>query len=429
MRLKGDPVVWFIFFALCVVSLVEVFSATSMLSYGHGSYWSPFIRQATILGIGAILCIVVHNAHCSMFKYVSATWPIIVLVLLLTAFTGGEVNGAARWFAIGGLSFQPSEFAKGILITTVALALSRCREGSGVNQQAIKYVAFFTLPIALLIFKENISTAVFLCGVIYVMMFVAGTPTKQMLTLLGVGVGLVLIGIIALKSFPDRVDDPFYKTGVGAMFKRMPTAKERIFGESLVITPDPKDLVVTDKNMQVVHARIAASNNNHGLGLMPGNSVERDYLPQAYSDFIFAIIIEETGLWGSGIVLLLYLVLLFRIGVMARKCGHNFGAFLVMGLGILLVGQALLNMMVAIGLGPVTGQTLPLISRGGTSTLITCAYFGVIQSVAWSGPSAAAAVPASASAEIPADSPEEAETPETSEIPNDEISSDSSEDE
>lgn len=385
LRLKGDPVIWVIFFALCIISLVEVFSATSMLSYHSGSYLSPFIRQAAILGVGIIISISLHNVPCQLFKYISGAWPFIVLLLLITAFTGGEVNGAARWFQIGGLSFQPSEFAKGILIATVAMALSRSREGKNVNNQGIKYVLFFTLPIVLLIFKENISTAVFLFGVIYVMMFVASVPRKQMFMLTAVCVGLVLAGVAALKVFPSSQDDNFYKTPVGAMFKRVPTAQQRIFGKSLVITENPDSLEVTDKNMQVVHGLIAVSNNNHGLGRMPGNSVERDYLPQAYSDFIFAIIVEETGIWGTCIIVLLYLVLLFRIGVMANKCGQNFAAFLVMGLGILLVGQAFLNMLVALGVGPVTGQTLPLVSRGGTATLITCAYFGIIQSVAWSG--------------------------------------------
>lgn len=377
--------IWVIFFALCVISLIEVFSATSMLSYGSDNYWGPFVRQATILGAGVMICIALHHISCHVFKYVSAAWPIILLLLMLTAFTGGEVNGAARWFEIGGLSFQPSEFAKGILIATVALALSRSREGKNVNNQAIKYVMMFTLPIVALIFKDNISTAVFLFGVIYVMMYVASVPRKQMLILTAVCVGLVGLAVVSLKMFPERVDDPFYKSGIGSVFKRVPTAQQRIFGESLVITDDPDSLKITDKNMQVVHGMIAVANNNHGLGRMPGNSVERDYLPQAYSDFIFAIIVEETGIWGTFIVVMLYLVLLFRIGVMANKCGQNFAAFLVMGLGILLVGQAFLNMFVALGVGPVTGQTLPLISRGGTATLITCAYFGVIQSVAWSG--------------------------------------------
>lgn len=383
-RLKGDITIWFIFFALLIISLVEVFSAISMLSYGSGTFWAPFIRQAMFLSVGAIICVAVSYIPSTLFKFVSAGWPIIVLVLLITALSGGEVNGASRWLNIMGMSFQPSEFAKGILIATIALVLARCREGGGVNRFAIRYVAIFTLPVALLIFKDNISTGLFLCLVIYMMMFVAGVPAKQMA---GLTLGVMILGAVgytSLRAFPDQ-DDSFYKTSVGGMFKRVPTAKERVFGKSLVITADPDSLVVTDKNMQVVHARIAASNNNHGIGLMPGNSVERDYLPQAYSDFIFAIIIEETGLWGSGIVLLLYLVLLFRIGIIANKCGQNFSAFLVMGLGILLVGQALLNMAVATGLGPVTGQTLPLISRGGTSTLITCVYFGMIQSVAWSG--------------------------------------------
>ena len=385
IHLKGDSVIWVIIFALCAVSLVEVFSAMSMLSYSSGNVWIPFIRQAALLAGGIAVCILLHNIPCSWYRYISAAWPFIFILLCITAFTGGEVNGAARWFNIGGMTFQPSELAKGVLVATVALVLSRCREGNGVNKSALKYVVFFSLPIILLIFKENISTAVFMCGVIFVMMFVAGVPTRQMLGIIAVGAAFGIIGFICLKTLPRSVDDPFYKTSVGAIFKRVPTAQERIFGNSLVITADPDSLVLTDKNMQVVHANIAVANNNHGLGLMPGNSIERDYLPQAYSDFIYAIIAEETGVWGAGLVLLLYLILLYRIGIIANNCGQDFAAFLVMGLGVLLVGQALLNMSVAVGLGPVTGQTLPLISRGGTSTLITCAYFGIIQSVAWSG--------------------------------------------
>lgn len=385
IRLKGDPVIWGIIFALCAVSLVEVFSATSMLSYGSSSYWQPFIRQGALLAVGLGICIGMHYVPCHLYRYISAGWPFIVILLAIMAFTGGDVNGAARWAKIGELTFQPSELAKGILVATVALVLTQCREGNGVNKQAWKFVAFFSLPIILLIFKENISTAVFLCGVVFIMMFVAGVPTRQMLIISATGVAAVVIGVASLKAFPSRVDDPFYKTTVGSVFKRVPTAKERIFGNSLVMTENPDSLVLTDKNMQVVHARIAVANNNHGLGLMPGNSVERDYLPQAYSDFIYAIIAEETGIWGASIVLLLYLVLLYRIGIIANNCGRDFAAFLVMGLGVLLVGQALLNMFVAVGLGPVTGQTLPLISRGGTSTFITSAYFGILQSVAWSG--------------------------------------------
>ena len=247
IHLKGDSVIWVIIFALCAVSLVEVFSAMSMLSYSSGNVWIPFIRQAALLAGGIAVCILLHNIPCSWYRYISAAWPFIFILLCITAFTGGEVNGAARWFNIGGMTFQPSELAKGVLVATVALVLSRCREGNGVNKSALKYVVFFSLPIILLIFKENISTAVFLCGVIFVMMFVAGVPTRQMLGIIAVGAAFGIIGFICLKTLPRSVDDPFYKTSVGAIFKRVPTAQERIFGNSLVITADPDSLVLTDK--------------------------------------------------------------------------------------------------------------------------------------------------------------------------------------
>lgn len=385
LRLKGDLIVWVIFFALCLISLVEVFSATSMLAYGSGSYMQPFMRQAAFLGVGVLICVMVHNIPYGAFRFLTLMWPVILLLLILAIALGSKTNDASRWVGIGSFSFQPSEMAKGILVATIALVLSRCRDENGIRKDAMRNVAIFTLPIALLIFKENISTAVFLCGVIYVMMFVAGVPAKQM-TVLTLG-GLIFVGVAvaSLKVFPDKADAPFYQTTVGSYFRnRIPTAKERIFGKSLIITENPDSLVVNDKNMQVVHARIAVANNNHGIGRMPGNSVERDYLPQAYSDFIFAIIVEETGIWGGGIVVFLYLLLLARIGTIALKCRDRFAINLALGLGVLLVGQALLNMFVAVGIGPVTGQTLPLISRGGTSTLITCAYFGIILSISWS---------------------------------------------
>lgn len=381
-RLKGDTVVWSIFFALCFISLVEVFSATSMLVYRSGSFWAPFIRQGVFLAIGTVICIGTHFVQCRRLTFISALWPIIVGLLLLTILMGDETNGASRWL----FGFQPSEFAKGILVATIALILSRCREGNGVSRMALRYVLAFTLPVVALIGKENVSTAVLISGVVYLMMFVAGIPRGQMIKLTLICAVLGGLGLLGAKALPTDSEAPFYQSAPGSFLKhRGPTIHNRVFGKSLVITPNPDSLVVSDKNMQVVHARIAVANNNHGLGLMPGNSVERDYLPQAYSDFIYAIIAEETGIWGASIVLLLYLVLLYRCGIIANRCGQDFPAFFVMGLGVLLIGQALLNMIVAVGLGPVTGQTLPLISRGGTSTLITCAYIGMIQSVAWSG--------------------------------------------
>lgn len=358
----------------------------SSLAYNSGSYWDPFIKQAGFLCVGAFVCILTHNVPHQGFRFLVVLWFVVLLLLLAAIFSGHATNDANRWINFFGISFQPSELAKGALVGTIAHVLSHSREGKKMSRTAMRNVAFFTLPIVGLIFKENISTAVFLAGVVYVMMYVAGVPNDQMFKLTAAGLIALVLGVGALKIAPSNPDAPFYESVVGKYFRnRVPTAKERIFGKSLIITADPDSLVVTDRNMQVVHARIAVANNNHGIGRMPGNSVQRDYLPQAYSDFIYAIIVEETGIWGGGIVLILYLILLYRVGVTARKCGQNFAAYLVMGLGVLLVGQAMLNMCVAVGIGPVTGQTLPLISRGGTSTLITCFYFGMILSVSWNG--------------------------------------------
>ena len=174
----------------------------------------------------------------------------------------------------------------------------------------------------------------------------------------------------------------FFSTDVPGLH-RLETWKHRvethISGDENSRDDDPATYDI-DKGAQVAHANIAIASSN-GIGRMPGNSVQRDFLSQAFSDFIFAVIIEEMGLWGAAIVVFLYIILLFRAGRIASRCERNFPAFLIMGLTLLLVSQAILNMMVAVGLFPVTGQPLPLISRGGTSTLINCAYIGMILSV------------------------------------------------
>ena len=228
-----------------------------------------------------------------------------------------------------------------------------------------------------LIFPENLSTAVLLFGVVIVMMFIGRVSLKQLGTLLGVILLFAAIGATIMLRLPD---DPHSKVYDVPGFHRLSTWKSRFESHGgSTKTLDPKDFDI-DKDAQIAHAHIAIATSNV-VGKMPGNSVERDFLSQAFSDFIFAIIIEEMGLWGAALVVFLYIVLLFRTGRIASRCEHNFPAFLAMGLALLLVAQAVLNMLVAVGIFPVTGQPLPLISRGGTSTLINCVYIGMILSV------------------------------------------------
>ena len=202
-------------------------------------------------------------------------------------------------------------------------------------------------------------------------------PRKAMIKTYGILAGLFLFAAISISFLPKDPDAEIYKN---PLMHRVTTWRSRVSGDKkIVMTPDPKDFEVTDGNRQVVNARIAVA-RSHGTGVLPGRSVQRDYLSAAYSDFIYAIIAEELGLGGCILVVMLYLWLLFRCGRIASQTDRVFPAAVAMGFAIMLVGQALINMAVAVGLGPVTGQPLPLISKGGTATIITGAYIGIILS-------------------------------------------------
>ncbi|MBQ8227349.1 MAG: FtsW/RodA/SpoVE family cell cycle protein [Bacteroidaceae bacterium] len=375
---QGDRAIWVVFFFLCLISLIEVFSAGSMLSYKAGTFWDPLIKQALFLGIGTLVVIFIHNIPCRYFKLLPMILvPLSVILVLLASLVGGEINGAGRWLKFCGISIQPSEFAKGAMIITEAFILSFMQRKDGADPRAFKLILGFAVVLCGLIFADNISTALMLFSVVFMMMFIGRIPLILMGKLLGVLALCAVVGYFILKALPDDPKDPIYEK---PMMGRMATAKARIekFGEQTkVMKPEDFDM---DRDAQVGHAHIAIASSN-GVGLMPGNSVERDYLSHADCDFIYAIVIEEMGLWGAFGVIFLYTVLLIRAGRIASRCERNFPAFLAMGLALLLVFQAVLNMLVAVGIFPVTGQPLPLISRGGSSTLINCAYIGMILSV------------------------------------------------
>ncbi|MBR1711888.1 MAG: FtsW/RodA/SpoVE family cell cycle protein [Alloprevotella sp.] len=373
---KGDLVIWVIYFFLCMVSLVEVFSAASTLTYKSGSFWDPLIKQAIFLGVGTVIVIVIHNIPCRFFKILPLLLiPISIFLLLWVLLFGGSINGAERWISWGFLQFQPSEIAKGAVVVAVALILARMQREEGADRQAFKNILLVAGVICLLIASQNLSTALLLAGVVYLMMIIGRVPGVLMAKLTGLA-AVIIVALSSLILLSPNDSFVFRQPGMG----RALTWKNRLLNHGNEGERNAKDYEVTDKNAQRDHANIAIATSNI-IGRGPGNSVQRDFLSQAYSDFIYAIIIEEMGLPGAVAVLLLYIVLLVRAGRIASRCERNFPAFLVMGLALLLVTQALLNMMVATGLFPVTGQPLPLISRGGTSTIITCVYVGMILSV------------------------------------------------
>lgn len=376
---KGDKVIWIIFLFLCLISIVEVFSAASTLTYKSGDHWGPITQHSVILMVGACIVVAVHNIPYRFFRVLPFfLLPISMLLLLFVMgmgfITGDRVNGAARWMTIAGIQFQPSELAKMAVIIVTAYILSQFQEEDRANPKAFKYIMWVTGIVFALIAPENGSTAALLFGVVFLMMFIGRIPWPLLAKTIGI------IGVFVALAVSIMMIVPTKSLNKVPMMHRVETWQNRVKGffEDKEAVPAAKYDI--DKDAQIAHANIAIA-SSHLIGKMPGNSVQRDFLSQAFSDFIFAIVIEELGLIGGAFVVALYLWLLMRAGKIAQRSEKSFPAFLVMGIALLLVSQAMLNMMVAVGLFPVTGQPLPLISKGGTSTLINCAYIGMILSV------------------------------------------------
>ncbi|MBR6202890.1 MAG: FtsW/RodA/SpoVE family cell cycle protein [Bacteroidaceae bacterium] len=396
---KGDKGVWMIYFFLCMISLVEVYSASSRLTFDGGHHWGPMVSQAGFLLLGLVIILVVHRIPCKWFMlFPFILFPVAVLLLLMAVLGGGEINGTNRWLSIGSISFQPSEVAKAALLMTTAVVLAKTQTERedfvrGKKRKVVgaikgkRYLAFAivggaALLVCGLIITDNVSTALMLFSVVVVMMFLGQVPNDLMFKGLAVLATAGAIFVLTVIAVPEST----WNNIPGC--KRVVTVKHRI--ERKWKINDKSDLkkasktatqvLLDDENSQETYAAIAIANSDV-IGLGPGNSIQRDFLQHAESDFIYAIIIEELGIGGALFVAFLYLALLIRVGRIAQKCTSFFPAYLVLGFGIMMVLQAFVNMSVAVGIVPVTGQTLPLISKGGTSILITSFYIGVILSV------------------------------------------------
>ncbi len=362
---KGDPVIWGVVIALMVFSLLAVFSSTKTLAYqyrgGNAVYY--LMRHSLFLFIGFVTIYIVHLIP---YRYFSKTSQLLfyisVPLLAITLLFGANINDASRWIKIPGLglTFQTSDLGKIVLIMFLARMLS-------LRQDIIKSYRTGFLPLlapiivtCALILPANLSTAVILFGVSIVLMFIGRIRFFYLFGFTALCLG-ILIGFILLLLHLDI-----------EMGTRVETWKNRV--ENYIENDD------SDGTFQSDQSKIAIATGGF-IGKGPGNSVQRDFLPHPYSDFIFAIIVEEYGLWGGFLIIFLYLYLLFRAGVIVSQSTRTFQAFLAYGLAMLLVFQAMVNMAVAVGLFPVTGQPLPFISMGGTSTLFTAAALGMILSV------------------------------------------------
>lgn len=402
-KIKGDPIIWAVFIILCMISITEVFSASSNLTYKTSSYWGPVVKHVILLGIGVGFMLATMTIKCKYFKLIMPIALGFSLFLLILCYFMGAINDGHRWIPIPiiGMQFQPSELAKGSVVLAVATILSAMQTENGVDKRAIKYIICVSGLFLILIGLENLSTAALLGLVVFMMMWIGRVPKRQ----LGVLASIVaILGIICLttvmvfgndKEEAERqdprmtmVDNAAQQNGQkqekkkGGAFHRLDTWKSRIdkFLDGSDVPPEKFDL---NNDAQEGYSQIAIASSNM-VGKGPGNSTMRDYLPQAFSDFIYAIIIEEMGLLGAVVVCLLYIILLFRTATIASRCVNTFPALLIMGIAMMLTTQAIFNMGVAVGWLPVTGQPLPLISKGGTSSIMNCIYIGMILSVSCS---------------------------------------------
>lgn len=389
--MQGDLALWMVFIFLCMVSIVEVYSSSTTLTYKSGAYYAPIIEHAAYVIIGVIIAWMMHLVPIKIYKLAAVPLLVFSWILLVFALTKGQsVNGASRWITIFGKTIQPSEFAKLGLVMTSAFVLSIFRDEKGASKFGFKVLTGFVIITLLLIVFENLSTAGIIFLVIYGICFFAQAPRKYLGWILGACVGVGILGLTFCYSVPEsKLDDWSHSKGI---MHRVPTWVHRVTDHH-ELPQDPNQYDIT-QNIQVTHAHIAVGTCGF-IGKGPGNSIERDFLPQAYSDFIYAIIIEEGGFLAGLGVMFLYVLLLWRAMRIASRCKTLFPSYLIMGLSLMMVTQAMVNMAVAVGAMPVTGQPLPLISRGGTSTFVNCAYLGIMLAVSRNARMESVSLPAS----------------------------------
>ena len=366
-NIKGDRIIWAIAALLAIFSFLPVYSAASNLAYiGSGSNtFSYFIKHFVHLFLGFSIIYGVHKIPYRYFKGLSMVMiPVVLILLIITMLQVATIGGAnaSRWIRVPivGFTFQPSTLAALVLMVYVARYLSKIKDETISFRESVLPLWLPVFIVLALILPANFSTAALIFSMVILLTFVGGYPLKYLSIIIGSGVVVLALFVLTAKAFPDLMPN------------RVDTWTSRI--SSFV------DSEVTQEDYQIEKAKIAiATGGVQGLG--PGKSIQKNFLPQSSSDFIFAIIIEEYGLIGGILLLILYLWLLFRIVIVAQKSDSVFGKLLAIGVGIPVIFQALVNMGVAVQLFPVTGQTLPLISSGGTSIWVTCLALGVVLSV------------------------------------------------
>jgi len=366
-KLKGDKAIWAVVAILALFSFLPVYSASTNLVYvvGSGTTFGYLLKHAVLLFLGIGVIYAVHKIPYRYFKALSIlAMPIVILLLIYTLAQGTTIGGAnaSRWIQVPyvGITFQTSTFASIVLLIHVARYLSKIKDKVVTFKETIIPLWAPVFIVLALILPANFSTTAIIFLMVLVLCFIGGYPWKYLMGIVGAGLLSLTMFILTAKAFP------------GLLPNRVDTWISRI--ESFTDKGD------TEADYQIERAKIAIATGGI-VGVGAGKSVMKNFLPQSSSDFIYAIIIEEYGLIGGLILIFIYLLLLFRIVVVAHKADSSFGKLLVLAAGLPIIVQAFINMAVAVELFPVTGQTLPLISSGGTSIWMTCLAIGIILSV------------------------------------------------
>ena len=367
-NIKGDRLIWAIAALLAIFSFLPVYSAASNLAYAsdNGHTFNYFVKHFVHLFIGFAIIYGVHKIPYRYFKGLSLIMiPVVLVLLIITMFQpdfAESATNARRWIRVPlvGFTFQPSTLASVVLMVYVARYLSKIQHKEISFKETLLPLWAPVFLILVLILPANFSTTAMIFTMVVILAFLGGYPLRYLGLIVGSGLIVLTFFILVAKAFPNMMPN------------RIDTWMSRIDNFS-----NGED---ADANYQIEKAKIAiASGGIKGLG--PGKSIQKNFLPQSSSDFIFAIIIEEYGMVGGLFLLLFYMLLLFRLVIVSHKSETIFGKLLVVGVGLPIVFQALINMAVAVELFPVTGQTLPLISSGGTSIWMTCLAIGIVLSV------------------------------------------------
>jgi cell division protein FtsW len=385
-RARGDKYIWSIVVLLAITSLLVVYSATSSLAYKYydGNNTMYLFKQFAFIVVGILVIYFMHRVNYTIYSRVSLWLYLISIPLLIyTLFFGVEVNDASRWIKLPvlNLTIQTSDLARLALFMYISRQLSRKQNDIKDFKKGFLPLIIPTAIVCVLILPANLSTALLTGMTSLLLMFIGRVSVKHILLVLGIAaIPVMLIVAVAVSTYDGNSKDDDSATGKHKVASTLNSMGR--FGTWVQRTQD--FIYATDEDIpyQVQQQNIAIANGGVLFGLGPGNSRQKNYLPQAYNDSIYPIIIEEYGLFGGLFIIFLYLVFLFRCIRLFRKCPYAFGAFLALGLSFTLVIQAVANMAVGVNLIPVTGVTLPLVSMGGSSFLFTCASIGIILSVA-----------------------------------------------